>query len=268
MFFQRVNSHLRLPKTSVFVSVNRGDVWLHNASAIYALKPSNNLFFFLDNFNKNRIPPRSPSSCLPRCLTESDLIVGREMTRRRAWGMSALTNRIFRNVVAAPALALATAAAAFSPAVVAAQERPVAMQPVAANANVQAQPIAFSTFNDSNRSVRFVQAGAAEASRDKIAIVIWGGNRELQQQAYNAALDLRDQGIPLAFIVGPSLDPANAQNYAHIDIYAAGLPGGGDGPSIIIGSERASELRPMLVGEAQRTYAIAFPTQVAALDIR
>ncbi|MCB2050560.1 MAG: hypothetical protein KDE63_03935, partial [Novosphingobium sp.] len=82
--------------------------------------------------------------------------------------MSALTNRIFRNVVAAPALALATAAAAFSPAVVAAQERPVAMQPVAANANVQAQPIAFSTFNDSNRSVRFVQAGAAEASRDKI----------------------------------------------------------------------------------------------------
>lgn len=178
--------------------------------------------------------------------------------------MSALTNKIFRNVVAAPALALATAAAAFSPAAVAAQERPVAAQPVAANANVQ--QVAFQTLDGSSRSVRFVQAGAAEASRDKIAIVVWGGNRELQQQAYNAALDLRDQGIPLAFIVGPSLDPANAQNYAHVEIYAAGRSAL-DSPGIF-GSARANEMRPMIVREAQRTYAIAFPTQVAALDIR
>lgn len=178
--------------------------------------------------------------------------------------MSALTNRFFRNVVAAPALALAAVSLPFAGAV--AQERPVAAQPVAANANVQAQPVAWQTLDRRSSTVRGTQGSAAEASRDKIAIVVWGGNVEIQRQAFEAAQDLRDEGIPLAFIVGPSLDPANAQNYAHIDIYAAGRPGGGDGPSIIIGSQRADELRPMLVNEARRTYAIAFPTQVAALD--
>lgn len=55
--------------------------------------------------------------------------------------MSALTNKIFRNVVAAPALALAAVSLPFAGAV--AQDRPVAAQPVAANANVQPQPVAF-----------------------------------------------------------------------------------------------------------------------------
>ena len=178
--------------------------------------------------------------------------------------MSALTNKIFRNVVAAPALALAAATAAFVPAAGLAQTTPVA-----ANTNVQAQPVPFSTFDDRGKSVRFVQAGASEASRDKIAIVVWGGNLELQRQAYAAALDLRDQGVPLAFIIGPSFDPANGQNYADIDIYALGAPITKDGDSLImIGSSRASELRPLLVAQATKASRQAFPAQLAALTPR
>jgi len=71
--------------------------------------------------------------------------------------MSALTNRIFRNVVAAPALALAAVSLPFAGAV--AQDRPVAAQPVAANANVQAQPVAFQTVDARTNSVRGVRAG-------------------------------------------------------------------------------------------------------------
>jgi hypothetical protein len=177
--------------------------------------------------------------------------------------MSALTNRIFRNVVAAPALALATAAAAFSPAAVAAQERPVAAQPVAANANVQ--QVAFQTLDGSSRSVRFVQAGAAEASRDKIAIVVWGGNRELQQQAYNAALDLRDQGIPLAFIVGPDLNGYDVD--ANFQVYARGVPVF-DGDGAHLGANHASEVRPTVLRMGQTAFRDHFPRELAALDIR
>jgi len=176
--------------------------------------------------------------------------------------MSALTNMIFRNVVAAPALALAAATAAFSPAAAVAQERPVVAQPVAANANVQAQPVAFQTSDARDVSVRGVQAGAAEASRDKIAIVVWGGSRELQQQAYNAALDLRDQGIPLAFIVGPSQLPT--ENAAMIEIYGRGV----SATQMMVGQERVAELRGGLREEGQAAYGRMFPRELAALDIR
>ena len=179
--------------------------------------------------------------------------------------MSALTNKIFRNVVAAPALALATAAAAFSPAAVAAQERPVAAQPVAANANVQAQPVAWQTLDRRSSTVRGTQGSAAEASRDKIAIIVWGGNRELQQQAYNAALDLRDQGIPLAFIVGPDLNGYDVD--ANFQVYARGAPAF-EGNGATLGVNHASNVRSTVVRMGQTAYRDFFAPEVAALDIR
>ena len=179
--------------------------------------------------------------------------------------MSALTNRIFRNVVAAPALALAAATAAFSPAAAVAQERPVVAQPVAANANAQAQPVAWQTLDRRSSTVRGTQGSAAEASRDKIAIVVWGGNRELQQQAYNAALDLRDQGIPLAFIVGPDLNGYDVD--ANFQVYARGVPVF-DGDGAHLGTNHASEVRPTVLRMGQTAFRDHFPRELAALDIR
>ena len=187
------------------------------------------------------------------------------MTRRRAWGMSALTNRIFKNVVAAPALALATASAAFSPAAVIAQERPVAAQPVAANGNFQATPVTWQTLDRRSSSVRGTQMSAAEASRDKIAVVVWGGGRELQQQAYAAALDLRDQGIPLAFIVGPDLNGYTED--ANFQVYARGLPQY-EGNGATFGGAHVDEVRPTVVRMGQNAFRSQFPRELAALDVR
>lgn len=176
--------------------------------------------------------------------------------------MSALTKNIFRNFAAPVVLGLGAAASAFVPAASFAQERPVATQPVAANANVAVDPVVFQTIDGSTRSIRVVQAGASEASRDKIAIVVWGGNRELQQQAYNAALDLRDQGIPLAFIVGPSRLPYD--NAVMIDIYGRSVPVS----DLTVGAERIAELRPTLSEQGVQAYGRMFPREVAALDLR
>lgn len=172
--------------------------------------------------------------------------------------MSALTRNIFRNFAAPVALGLGAAASVFAPAAGFAQERPVA-------ANTNVQQVSFATFNDSNRSVRFVQAGAAEASRDKIAIIVWGGNRDLQQQAYNAALDLRDQGIPLAFIVGPDLNGVDAD--ANFQVYARGVPVF-DGDGARYGGAHIAEVRPAVVRMGQTAFRDHFPRELAALDPR
>ncbi|MGE4314322.1 MAG: hypothetical protein AB7E85_08660 [Pseudobdellovibrionaceae bacterium] len=164
----------------------------------------------------------------------------------------------FMKLAAAPALALATASLPFAGAV--AQERPVAMQPAAANANVQ--QVAFQTLDGSTRTPDFVRTGAAMASRDKIAIVVWGGNRDLQRQAYDAALDLRDQGIPLAFIVGPSQLPTN--NATMIEIYGRGV----SATQLVIGQDNIANLRGDVRSESQAAYGRMFPRELAALDPR
>lgn len=174
--------------------------------------------------------------------------------------MSALTNRIFGKFAAPIALGIGAAATAFIPAAGIAQT--MKAQPAAANTNVQATPVTFQTSDARNISVRGVQAGAAEASRDKIAIIVWGGSRELQQQAYNAALDLRDQGVPLAFIVGPSQMPNN--NAVIIEIYGRGV----SATQMMVGRERISELRSGLRMESEAAYARMFPRELAALTVK
>ncbi|MGE4314323.1 MAG: hypothetical protein AB7E85_08665 [Pseudobdellovibrionaceae bacterium] len=134
------------------------------------------------------------------------------------------------------------------------------MQPVAANANVQ--QVAFQTSDARNVSVRGVQAGAAEASLDKIAIVVWGGNRDLQRQAYAAALDLRDKGIPLAFIVGPSRLPSDGA--VMIDIYGRGV----SATQMMIGSDNISSLRTDLRQQGEIVYGRMFPREFEALKLQ
>lgn len=171
--------------------------------------------------------------------------------------MSALTKNIFRNFAAPVALGLGAAASVFAPAAGFAQERPVA-----ANTNVQATPVSFQTFDDRSRSADFVRTGAAVASRDKIAIIVWGGSVDLQRQAFAAAQDLRDQGVPLAFIVGPSRLPYD--NVVVIDIYGKGVPVS----DLTVGTERIAELRPTLNAQGIQAYGRMFPRELAALAIR
>lgn len=175
--------------------------------------------------------------------------------------MSALTKGIFGKYAAPIALGIGAAATAFIPAAGIAQT--MQAQPAAANANVR--QVAFQTLDGSSRSVRFVQAGAAEASRDKIAIVVWGGSRELQQQAYNAALDLRDQGIPLAFIIGPDLNGYTED--ANFQVYARSLPQY-EGNGATFGGAHADEVRPTVVRMGQNAFRNQFPRELAALDVR
>ena len=174
--------------------------------------------------------------------------------------MSALTRNIFRNFAAPVALGLGAAASVFAPAAGFAQERPVA-----ANTNVQATPVSFQTLDGSQRTSDFVRTGAAMASRDKIAIIVWGGNRDLQQQAYNAALDLRDQGIPLAFIVGPDLNGVDAD--ANFQVYARGVPAF-DADGARFGLDHIAQVRPEVSRMGREAYARGFPRELAALDLR
>lgn len=81
----------------------------------------------------------------------------------------------------------------------------------------------FPQWDDSDKGVRLVRAGAAQASRDRLAIVVWGGTAEIQRAAYRGALDLHDEGVPLSFILGPDHD-GNTDD-ALIDVYVLGRPG-------------------------------------------
>lgn len=41
-----------------------------------------------------------------------------------------------------------------------------------------------------------------QQTRRSVVIIVWGGTREMQQSAYNGALDLRDRGAKVVFVVG------------------------------------------------------------------
>lgn len=102
---------------------------------------------------------------------------------------------------------------------------------------------------------------AAIASRDKVAIVIWGGNRALQQEAYNAARDLAGVGIPTAFVLGP--DHNQLDGDAVMQVYAASTPRF-DAHG---GSDNARDVRPMMRDAGVQAYREAFPAQLAALRL-
>lgn len=129
-------------------------------------------------------------------------------------------------------------------------------------AKPSSEPVAFATFNDTDRSVNFVKEGAAAASSDKIAIVVFSGNRKLQREAYQAALQLRDDGLPLALILGPSLDPSNSS--AAIQVYARSVPVY-EGYGAIIGEDNIDYLRAEMIRAARSAYERHFPERYRAL---
>ncbi|MXO69029.1 hypothetical protein GRI72_09350 [Altererythrobacter marinus] len=154
--------------------------------------------------------------------------------------------------IAAGALAL-TPVAAFSQAAPANQNT----TPVAAS--VQQLQVQYLTAQDlSDDGARLV---AASASRDKIAIVVWGGNRTIQQEAYNAALDLVDMGIPTAFVLAP--DHNGLDGDAVMQVYAASTPRA----DAAYGRDFADQVRPNMREAGIAAYREAFPRQLAALRL-
>jgi hypothetical protein len=172
--------------------------------------------------------------------------------------MSFMSSR-FMKLAAAPALALGalTSSVAIPFAAANAQERPVAMQPVAANSNVQVQYI-----DASQNSVGFARERAGAASHDGIAIVVWGGNRTIQQEAYNAARDLAGIGIRTAFVLAPDDNGLNGD--AALQVYAASVPRG----DARMGTNNAQYIRADMREAGLRAYRDAFPQQLAALSLR
>ena len=114
------------------------------------------------------------------------------------------------------------------------------------------------TLDGSKRSADFVRTGAAAASQDKIAIIVWGGNRVLQQEAYNAALDLRDAGIDVAFIIGPDSNRFDVD--AEFQVYARGVPVY-EGNGALFGEANAHEVRPTVIRMGRNAHAAHFSTQ-------
>lgn len=100
---------------------------------------------------------------------------------------------------------------------------------------------------------------AAAASHDRVAIVVWGGNRAIQQEAYFAARDLAGAGIPTAFVLAP--DGNGIDTDAFLQIYADAAPRA-DGTLAQNGVER---IRQVTRDGALAAYREAFPAQLAAL---
>lgn len=103
---------------------------------------------------------------------------------------------------------------------------------------------------------------AANASRDKVAIVVWGGNHTIQAEAYKAALDLIDMGIPTAFVLAP--DHNNLDGDAVMQVYASSMPRS----DAHWGLNNADKVREDMRNAGLAAYKEAFPQQIATLSIR
>lgn len=146
---------------------------------------------------------------------------------------------------------------------------PMAAFSQAAPANQNVTPVAASV---QQVSVQFVDAQdrtmndarflAAAASTERVALVVWGGNRTIQQEAYNAARDLAGMGIPTAFVLGP--DHNNLDGAAVMQVYAASTPRA-DG---MWGIDNADQIRANMREQGLAAYREAFPAQLAQLSLR
>lgn len=162
--------------------------------------------------------------------------------------MASLATRAF-GVIAAGAAALMPA--------------PAISETVPANQNVTAAAVTPTVqfINAQDRTMNDARGIAASASYNRVAIIVWGGNRALQQEAYNAARDLNNIGIETAFVLAP--DHNSLPGDAVMQVYAASKPRF-DAHG---GSDNARDVRPMMRNAGVDAYREAFPRRVAALQL-
>ena len=172
-----------------------------------------------------------------------------------SWARKALSAFIGATMVATPLSACAAEDSAASEA-----------NTEAANENTQTssaiEPLKLQYIGIEDRTLNDARFIVANASHNKVAIVVWGGNRTIQQEAYNAALDLIDMGIPTAFILAP--DRNNLDGDAVMQVYAGSTPRS-DGR---MGTDNAAFIRADMREAGLRAYKEAFPQRVATLSIR
>jgi len=154
-------------------------------------------------------------------------------------------------------VALATAMAMPALAQDAANDAPVVNASVATTTMTKPQFVNVSDWNIGDARV-----AAAAASSDKVAIVVWGGTKELQYEAFLAAQDLVNEGIPAAFVIAPDTNGHTAD--AYFEVFAKSAPKGDS----TFGVKNAHLVRQDMYDGAKSAYNSTFPVRVAELDLR
>jgi len=162
--------------------------------------------------------------------------------------MASLATRAF-GVIAAGAAALMPA--------------PAISETVPANQHVTAAAVTPTVqfINAQDRTMNDARGIATDASYNRVAIIVWGGNRAIQQEAYNAARDLNDIGIETAFVLAP--DHNSLSGDAVMQVYADSTPRS----DALWGLNNADRVRADMREAGIAAYREAFPQQVASLDL-
>lgn len=114
----------------------------------------------------------------------------------------------------------------------------------------------------SDWTINDARLAAENVSHNKVAIVVWGGTQELQLEAYKAAQDLVNEGVPVAFVLAP--DHNTLPEDAVFQVYAKSAPIS-EGQYFMNGIH---EVRGDTYSSAKSAHRANFPQQVAQLDIR
>lgn len=173
--------------------------------------------------------------------------------------MASLAKRVLGSFLGATLLATSAAACAEEGATATSTEAAAATSSATAT---QSPQLAVQFIGIQDRAIDDARYIVANASHNKVAIVVWGGNRTIQQEAYNAARDLAGIGIPVAFVLAP--DTNGLEGDASFQIYARSEPRY-DG---VVGANNAEDLRPLVRQNALDAYRANFPQQVATLTVR
>lgn len=177
-------------------------------------------------------------------------------------GQQAGISTRFRSLVAPITIGLAMMATpAFAGENAANSNVPVANASISSTApKAMAEPhfVNASTWTENDASL-----AAAAASVDKVAIVVWGGSKQLQYEAFLAAQDLVNAGVPTAFVLAP--DHNSTPNDAVFQVYAKSAPQGEDSH---IGVNHTDLVRSAMYEHAKYAYQTNFPQRVASLDIK
>ena len=174
-----------------------------------------------------------------------------------SWAKKALSAFIGASLVATPLSACAAEDSAASEANTATVNESTGSAP-----SMQATKLSIQYIGVQDRTINDARTAAAAASHNKVAIVVWGGNRTIQAEAYKAGLDLIDMGIPVAFVLAP--DTNGLEGDAGFQIYAKSAPRF-DG---YVGADNAKDLRPVVRQAGLDAHKETFPQQIATLSIR